>query len=87
MQSLERIHRVGMSPNVKTKYTIFQSENSIDFDIDKRLEIKKDRMERFLNDEMFDTINLDLAYEDLIGNDDDLDADYRAVLDHLRMTS
>ena len=87
MQSLERIHRIGMDADVRTKYTIFQSENSIDMDIDNRLEIKKDRMDRFLNDEALDTMNLDLRYEDPIGDDDDLDADYRAVLDHLKKTS
>ena len=55
MQSLERIHRIGMNPEVKTKYTIFQSENSIDFGVDNRLEIKKDRMDRFLNEEVLGT--------------------------------
>lgn len=86
MQSLERIHRIGMDADVRTKYTIFQSKNSIDLDIDNRLEIKKDRMDRFLNDETLDTMNLDLNYEDPIG-DDDLDADYRAVLEHLKKVS
>ena len=86
MQSLERIHRIGMDAGVRTKYTILQSKNSIDLDINNRLEIKKDRMDRFLNDVTLDTMNLDLHYEDPIGGDD-LDADYKAVLDHLRMTS
>ena len=87
MQSLERIHRIGMNPEARTKYTIFQSEHSIDLDVDNRLEIKKDRMDRFLNDEVLGTMNLDLHYKDPIGGDDDLDADYRAVLDHLMRTS
>ena len=87
MQSLERIHRIGMDPNVRTKYTIFQSENSIDLNIDDRLEIKKDRMDRFLNDETLGTMNLDLDYRDPIGDDNDLDADYRTVLDYLKKTS
>ena len=87
MQSLERIHRIGMDPEVKTKYTIFQSENSIDFGVDNRLEIKKDRMDRFLNEEVLGTMNLDLHYDDPIGSDDDLDADYRSVLDHLKKIS
>lgn len=87
MQSLERIHRIGLDPEVKTKYTIFQSENSIDFGVDNRLEIKKDRMDKFLNDEVLGTMNLDLHYNDPIGSDDDLDADYRVVLDHLKKIS
>ena len=32
-------------------------------------------------------MNLDLHYDDPIGSDDDLDADYRAVLDHLKKIS
>ena len=87
MQSLERIHRIGMDPEMKTKYTIFQSENSIDFGVDNRLEIKKDRMDKFLNDEVLGTMNLDLHYNDPIGSDDDLDADYKVVLDHLKKIS
>ena len=86
MQSLERIHRIGMNPEARTKYTIFQSENSIDLDVDNRLGIKKDRMDRFLNDEVLGTMNLDLHYGNPIGDDGDLDADYKTVLNHLRNT-
>ena len=83
MQSLERIHRVGMDPNVKTRYTIFQSEDSIDQKIDSRLEEKKARMERFLYDDSFQPLNLEMEYDNPIGTDNELDDDYKAVLESL----
>lgn len=84
MQSLERIHRIGIDPNIQTRYTIYLSENSIDYDIDARLEIKKNRMLAFLNEDDFGTVNLDLDYNEPIGPDEELEEDYRVVLEHLR---
>ena len=84
LQSLERIHRIGMDPNVETKYTIFMSKDSIDYDVNDRLEIKKRRMQNFLNDNAFETLDMDLTYDDPIGPDDELDADYKAVLKRLQ---
>lgn len=84
MQSLERIHRIGIAPNIQTRYTIYLSENSIDYDIDARLEIKKNRMLAFLNEDDFGTVNLDLDYNEPIGPDEELEEDYRLVLEHLR---
>ena len=84
LQSLDRIHRIGMDPKVETRYTIFMSEDSIDDDIDYRLEIKKRRMQSFLGDDAFKELRMDLAYDDPIGSDDELDEDYKTVLRHLR---
>lgn len=86
LQSLDRIHRIGMDPKVETRYTIFMSEDSIDDDIDYRLEIKKRRMESFLGDDAFKELRMDLAYDDPIGSDDELDEDYQTVLRHLHDT-
>lgn len=60
------------------------SENSIDYDVDNRLEIKKRRMERFLEEEEFVRLDLDLNYNNPSDNDDDLVEDYNAVLEHLK---
>ena len=49
MQSLERIHRVGLEPDSKTRYDIIQSERSIDQTIHDRLIIKQRGMESFLS--------------------------------------
>ena len=86
LQSLDRIHRIGMDPKAETRYTIFMSEDSIDHDIDYRLEIKKRRMESFLGDDAFKALRMDLMYNDPIGTDDELDEDYKTVLKHLRDT-
>lgn len=84
LQSLDRIHRIGMDPKVKTRYTIFMSEDSIDDDIDYRLEIKKRRMQSFLGDDAFKELRMDLVYDDPIGSNDELNEDYKTVLRHLQ---
>lgn len=83
MQSLERIHRVGMDRSVKTRYTILQSEDSIDQKINDRLEEKKARMERFLDDDSFQPLNLEMEYDNPIGPNSELDEDYESVLEGL----
>ena len=84
LQSLERIHRIGMDPNIKTQYTIFMSEGTIDYDVDDRLEVKKKRMQRFLDDDAFKTLDMDHTYDNPIGADEELDDDYRAVLKRIQ---
>ena len=85
LQSLERIHRIGMDPNVEPKYTIFMSKDTIDYDIDNRLETKKKRLQRFLDDDdALRTFDMDYDYNDPIGSEDDLDEDYRTVLARLQ---
>ena len=49
MQSLDRIHRVGLGSNSKIRYDIIQSERSIDQTIHDRLITKQNNMEVFLN--------------------------------------
>lgn len=83
MQSLERIHRIGIDPKVTTRYTILLSSNSIDHVIDSRLEEKKDKMLRFLNEQDFVKLNLDLDYANAFGEDDEFMEDYRRVYDHI----
>ena len=48
MQSLERIHRVGLDPEARTRYDILQSDRSIDQTIHERLALKQRAMEEFL---------------------------------------
>ena len=80
MQSLDRIHRVGLTRPVH--YYILQSEHSIDTVIDERLNQKMERMLALLND---DFAMLDL--ESPIGafsEEADEDRDFEALLDALR---
>ncbi len=83
MQSLERIHRIGIDPKVKTRYTILLSTGSIDQVIDDRLEEKKSRMLRFLNEEDFTKLNLDLDYGNAFGEEDEFIEDYKRVYEHI----
>jgi SNF2 family DNA or RNA helicase len=67
IQSKDRIHRVGLSPDVVTNYYYVVSENSVDEIINRRLDEKVKRMENIINDDipLFDRIN-DLDETDII---------------------
>jgi SNF2 family DNA or RNA helicase len=65
LQSKDRIHRVGLPKNQKTKYFYFISENSIDEIINNRLQSKIKRMEEIIND--------DIPLFNRIDNDDETD--------------
>ena len=89
MQSLERIHRVGLVPDTVTKYDIIQAELSIDQIISERLEFKRENMNRFLE-------SADLAvmrfqdeanaanFANPIGEDRELDSDFAATMEHVK---
>jgi len=82
MQSLERIHRIGIPKGTKTEYYILQSENSIDLNIDARLEDKKNRMLEILNDIDPTELDYDLTY-DQFTNENEFDADFKSFKKHL----
>ncbi len=63
MQSMDRIHRVGLAPNDQIRYYLLLSADTIDGVIDKRLEEKMDVMYRLLDDDV-GILDLDLP-EDL----------------------
>lgn len=67
IQSKDRIHRVGLSPDVVTNYYYVVAENSVDDIINRRLNEKVKRMENIINDDipLFDRIN-DLDETDII---------------------
>ena len=52
LQSKDRIHRVGLPDNVVTHYYYIVSINSIDSIIDKKLNIKIERMEKVINEDI-----------------------------------
>jgi len=79
MQSLARIHRVGMG-KTNPKYLMLLSENSIDEDIDERLTFKHQEMLNFLNDD-FPVVNLDLDDKKTIfGLENEKNDDFELVL-------
>lgn len=82
MQSLDRIHRVGLPRNVSTHYYVLLSNASIDEVIDTRLDDKRDRMLRVLNDDI-DVVSLEADSGDLSEEGEEA-ADFEAVLMSLR---
>lgn len=73
LQSKDRIHRVGLEKNQITTYYYIISTNSIDEVINERLEVKIERMEKIINDDipLFRRINEDDETDiikDLIAN-------------------
>lgn len=81
MQSLDRIHRIGLLPNEKVNYIILLSRNTIDDVIDRRLQLKHRRLLQVLDDDL-GILNLDSSIKDLT-TEKELDADFDSVRDHL----
>ena len=52
LQSKDRIHRVGLPKNQETNYFYLLSKDSIDEDIDKLLNIKVERMEKIIDEDI-----------------------------------
>ena len=82
MQSLERIHRIGIPQGTKTEYYILQSKDSIDLNIDARLEDKKDMMLEILNDIDPTKLDYDLTYDEFT-HENEFDADFKSFKKHL----
>jgi SNF2 family DNA or RNA helicase len=86
LQSLDRIHRLGLPPDQETTVYVLQSEGSIDIRVGKRLEAKIDRLGTYLNDSGLVEVSLPSGDsedppEGLLGLDD---LDMNDLLDHLR---
>jgi len=83
IQSMDRIHRIGMTKDIPVCYYLLLSENTIDWVINSRLETKMNNMFRLLDDDL-DVINLDIP-DDL---ESDWDSeDYEMVMEHLKKLS
>lgn len=83
VQSMQRIHRIGLPPNHKdgdTRYTILQSNGTIDFDINRILDLKLKRMRKFLNEDELGVLELDLHYGMLSDNSAEENNAFRSVL-------
>lgn len=80
MQSLDRIHRIGLNPNVQTRYDILQSERSIDQTIHERLRRKQTRMEGFLKQDALKIFAIDNDEMPNDGFDDDYRVDFDAAM-------
>jgi len=82
MQSLDRIHRVGLEKTDRVHYWIIQAKNTIDEVIDKRLDDKRNRMLRILDDD-FSVLDLDTEEGDF-SEEFDEDKDFAALIEALK---
>ena len=80
MQSLDRIHRIGLDPKALTRYDILQSEKSIDQTIHERLMHKQNRMDEFLRQGTLNVYAVDEEDDEVDGFDDGYEADFEAVI-------
>lgn len=86
LQSLDRIHRLGLPPEQDTTVYVLQTEGSIDFRVSKRLETKIDRLGQYLNDAGLVEVSLPSGDSDdppdsLLGIDE---LDLNDLFEHLR---
>lgn len=72
LQSLDRIHRLGLPPGITTRMTFLVSANTIDEIIDDRVRVKAERLSEMLSDPNLVAMALpdDEAYGDWIDADD-----------------
>lgn len=81
LQSMDRIHRLGLDPGITTTIDIFISENTIDVPLIQRLNEKVENMGRILNDDSL----LELVYDPADIVEDVLDnKDIVVIRDHIQ---
>jgi SNF2 family DNA or RNA helicase len=87
LQSVDRIHRLGLAPGITTKIEIIECKNTVDEVIYERLKTKIDRMAEVLKDKSLKINEDDYAYYDdmdelsIVGLDE---GDAVAIIDYLR---
>jgi len=83
LQSLDRIHRLGLSKDIITSYYLLICENSIDEVVEKRLRIKKENMESLINEDL-PVLNMDIMNNNISDDLSEEVEDFKAVLEHLK---
>jgi SNF2 family DNA or RNA helicase len=80
MQSVDRIHRIGMEPDTEVTYHLCMGIDTIDERIHTRLLEKWQNMTNALNDNFLSTIDFDVMNE----TQDEFSKDYESLVEHLR---
>lgn len=83
MQSLDRIHRVGLDQTTKTNYYLLQVEDTIDETIDRRLNEKRERMMKVLNEDL-EAINLETDLGEVSDIREDSQKDFNQTIKDLK---
>lgn len=81
LQSLDRIHRLGLAPGTETRVTVLAAEGTIDEVVAMRLEAKLEFMGAILDDPSVRELG-DLQEEPSVAGGMDM-ADVRALLEHV----
>lgn len=81
LQSLDRIHRIGLEPTDEINYYILMSENTIDEVVRERLGEKERRMNSVIDEEL-QVLSMEAESEDV--SDDEIDDDFDQVIASLR---
>ncbi len=82
MQSMDRIHRLGMNIKTQVYYHLIMGKGTIDEDIDKRLEEKIDDMYLALDDDW--PVGLDYDGSKVKIGKTEMKEDSKILFDHLR---
>lgn len=80
MQSLDRIHRLGLAPSDKVHYYLIKASDTVDELVDARLEEKRERLVRLLEG---DLSTIDLDQDDVSDAADEVN-DFEAMVQQLR---
>jgi len=81
MQSVDRIHRIGISKDIAVNYHIIRGLNTIDELVHDRLIQKESEMTRALNDDFLQNIDFNVIKE----SQTESEQDYRELVKHLRI--
>ncbi|MDB5574941.1 MAG: hypothetical protein JWR80_117 [Bradyrhizobium sp.] len=81
LQSIDRIHRLGMDPDTETRITFLVTTGTVDVTVDNRVDVKARQLGAILSDDAIATMALpdDDDYEEVIAPDD-----LAALFAHLR---
>jgi len=82
LQSLDRIHRLGLSPEQETRFTLFVTLGTIDMSVDQRVRKKVEQLGHVLDDK--DLTLLALPGDDDYGPAVESPDDIAVLFDHLR---
>jgi SNF2 family DNA or RNA helicase len=80
LQSIDRIHRLGLEPGTETRITFLLSEGTIDEVVDGRIRVKAERLSEMLSDP--DLVTMALPDEEMSGSSIE-PADLDALFAHL----
>ena len=82
LQSVDRIHRLGLPPGTETRITFLLTRRTIDEAVDTRVAVKADSLGQLLNDP--DLVAMALPDDDDYGQTIEDIGDIAALFDHLR---